>query len=200
MDDVVNRLARELADSMTGAVADDPRVEACREKARAAGFEMRVSLEAVIGFVNRSTPRALPNVGTPIQSHRGTQWIGDYRKRPPLSALSADCRRRDKSEGGNSGSTELRAASPGRCRRPPAAGMDLAFAHPAAGFPPEWRRPAAEVSWEPRSDRATLPRESSRRRDGALASGKTSLNFNNLAGYRWFDLFQEVAYDSPDSP
>ena len=69
MDNVVNRLARELADSMAGAVADDPRVEACREKARAAGFEMRVSIEAVIGFVNRSTtPRALPKVGTPIQS------------------------------------------------------------------------------------------------------------------------------------
>ena len=100
MDDVVNRLARELADSMAGAVADDPRVEACREKARAAGFEMRVSLEAVIGFVNRSTPRALSKVGTPIQSIAARSGIGDYRKRPPPSALSADCRRRDKSEGG----------------------------------------------------------------------------------------------------
>ena len=49
MDDVVHRLARELAGSMAAAVADDQRVEACREKARAAGFEMRVSLEAVIG-------------------------------------------------------------------------------------------------------------------------------------------------------
>ena len=68
MEGGVNRLARERADSMGGAVADDPRVEACREKARAAGFEMRVSLEAVIGFVNRSTPRARPKVGTPIQS------------------------------------------------------------------------------------------------------------------------------------
>jgi hypothetical protein len=28
-------------------------VEACREKARAAGLEMRISLEAVIGFVDR---------------------------------------------------------------------------------------------------------------------------------------------------
>jgi hypothetical protein len=67
MDDVVNRLARELADVIAAAVADDPRVEACREKARAAGFEMRVSLEAVVGFVNRSAPGALTKVGTPTQ-------------------------------------------------------------------------------------------------------------------------------------
>ena len=65
MDDVVNRLGRELADAMAAAVADDLRVEACREKARAAGFEMRVSLEAVIGFASRSTPGALTKVSTP---------------------------------------------------------------------------------------------------------------------------------------
>ena len=56
MDDVVNRMARELSDAIAAAVAEDPRVEACRERARAAGFEMKVSLEAVIGFVTRSTP------------------------------------------------------------------------------------------------------------------------------------------------
>ena len=66
MDDVVNRLARELSDAIAAAVAEDARVEACRERARAAGFEMRVSLEAVIGFVNRSTPGALTRV-TPSQ-------------------------------------------------------------------------------------------------------------------------------------
>ena len=54
MDDVVNRFARELADAIAAAVAENPQVEACREKARAAGFEMKVSLEAVVGFVNRS--------------------------------------------------------------------------------------------------------------------------------------------------
>ncbi len=54
MNDVVNRLARELVGAISAAVADDPRVEACREKARAAGYEMRVSLEAVIGFASRS--------------------------------------------------------------------------------------------------------------------------------------------------
>jgi hypothetical protein len=56
MDDVVNRLARELADAIAAAVADDPQVEACREKARAAGFEMKVTLEAVVGFMNRTEP------------------------------------------------------------------------------------------------------------------------------------------------
>ena len=54
MDDVVNRFARELADAIAAAVADNPKVEACREKARAAGFEMKVTLEAVVGFMNRS--------------------------------------------------------------------------------------------------------------------------------------------------
>jgi hypothetical protein len=68
MDDVVNRLARELADVIAAAVADDPRVEACREKARAAGFEMRVSLEAVVGFASRSAPGALAKVGTPTRN------------------------------------------------------------------------------------------------------------------------------------
>jgi hypothetical protein len=59
MDDVVNRMARELSDAIAAAVAEDPRVEACRERARAAGFELKVSLEAIIGFVNRTTPGAL---------------------------------------------------------------------------------------------------------------------------------------------
>jgi hypothetical protein len=65
MDDVVNRMARELSDAIAAAVAEDARVEACRERARAAGFEMKVSLEAVIGFVNRATPGALAKVPAP---------------------------------------------------------------------------------------------------------------------------------------
>jgi len=63
MDDVVNRIARELSDAIAAAVAEDARVEACRERARAAGFEMKVTLEAVIGFVNRPQPGALAKVG-----------------------------------------------------------------------------------------------------------------------------------------
>ena len=62
MESLVNQLARELTEAISGAVADDPRVEACREKARAAGLDMRVSLEAVIGFVSRDKA-AQPRTG-----------------------------------------------------------------------------------------------------------------------------------------
>jgi hypothetical protein len=68
MDDVVNRFARELADAIAAAVAENPQVEACREKARAAGFEMKVTLEAVVGFVNRAQPGALAKVPAATRS------------------------------------------------------------------------------------------------------------------------------------
>ena len=53
MDSGVNQLARELSEAIASAVADDPRVAACRERAKAAGYDLRVSLEAVIGFAQR---------------------------------------------------------------------------------------------------------------------------------------------------
>jgi hypothetical protein len=56
MDDVVNRFARELAEAIAAAVSGSADVEACRERARAAGYEMKVNLEAVVGFVNRGQP------------------------------------------------------------------------------------------------------------------------------------------------
>ncbi|MDE3154754.1 MAG: hypothetical protein KGN76_06605 [Acidobacteriota bacterium] len=58
MDDVVNRFARELADAIAAAVAENAEVEACRERVRAAGYDMKVSLEAVVGFVSRPAPGA----------------------------------------------------------------------------------------------------------------------------------------------
>jgi hypothetical protein len=70
MDDVVNRFARELADAIAAAVAENAQVEACREKARAAGFEMKVTLEAVVGFVSRSPSSALTKVTAPVRSDR----------------------------------------------------------------------------------------------------------------------------------
>ena len=73
MDDVVNRFARELADAIAAAVAENPQVEACREKARAAGFEMKVTLEAVVGFVNRSQTSALAKVTTSSRPTRELQ-------------------------------------------------------------------------------------------------------------------------------
>jgi hypothetical protein len=63
-------MARELSDAIAAAVSEDPRVEACRERARAAGFELRVSLEAVIGFVNRTAPGTLTKVAAPQKSGR----------------------------------------------------------------------------------------------------------------------------------
>ena len=95
MDDVVNRFARELADAIAAAVADDPKVEACREKARAAGFEMRVTLDAVVGFISRSnaecgdeSPDARRRVvpGSPVSC--------DDRQRPPLPPFAAHRRGR----------------------------------------------------------------------------------------------------------
>ena len=65
MEDVVNNLARELAEAIGTAVAQDSRVEECREKARAAGYEMQVSLEAEIGFGNRSNSQVLTKVAAP---------------------------------------------------------------------------------------------------------------------------------------
>jgi len=56
MDDTMSRLARELANAIAAAVAADPQVEACRERARAAGYELQVSLEAVVGFAPRQAP------------------------------------------------------------------------------------------------------------------------------------------------
>jgi len=73
MDDVVNRFARELADAIAAAVAENAQVEACREKARAAGFEMKVTLEAVVGFVSRSQSSALAKVTTPARAGRDVQ-------------------------------------------------------------------------------------------------------------------------------
>ena len=53
MDSLMNQLARELTEAVSVAVANDARVEACREKARAAGFDLLVSLEAVVAFSSR---------------------------------------------------------------------------------------------------------------------------------------------------
>jgi len=66
MDDTMNRLARELADAIAAAVASDARVEGCRERARAAGYELQVSLEAVVGFASRQA-----GSGEPADRKRG---------------------------------------------------------------------------------------------------------------------------------
>lgn len=70
MDDVVNRFARELADSIAAAVSESAEVEACRERARAAGYEMKVNLEAVVGFVNRGQPQAEGDGARPVPTSK----------------------------------------------------------------------------------------------------------------------------------
>ena len=67
MDNVANQLAKELADAIAAAVADNPQVQACRTKARESGLDMRVTLEAVVGFVNRSSESAVARVTTPAR-------------------------------------------------------------------------------------------------------------------------------------
>ena len=67
MDDVVNRFAKELADAIAAAVAENPQVEACRARAREAGFDMRVTLEAVVGFMNRNNGNGVTKITTPAR-------------------------------------------------------------------------------------------------------------------------------------
>lgn len=50
MDDVQNRFARELADAVAAAVAQSADVERCRERAKAAGFHLHLTLDATVGF------------------------------------------------------------------------------------------------------------------------------------------------------
>jgi hypothetical protein len=67
MDDVVNRFAKELADAIAAAVAANPQVEACRARAREAGFDMKVTLEAVVGFVNQANGASVTKITTPAR-------------------------------------------------------------------------------------------------------------------------------------
>lgn len=71
MEDAVNRLAREMADAIAAAVAADPRIGACHARARAEGYELQVSLEAVIGFSTQLVPATEaplgPSVDRPIE-------------------------------------------------------------------------------------------------------------------------------------
>src|SRR5260221_4734002 len=94
MDDVVNRFARELADAIAAAVAENPQVEACREKARAAGFEMKVTLEAVVGVVSRSQQSsALAKVAAParvVQPRRNFEVTANDRRFLRSLRIAAD--------------------------------------------------------------------------------------------------------------
>lgn len=94
MEDVVNRFARELADAIAAAVANSPQVEACREKARAAGYDMKVTLEAVVGFANRGQQtQALTRVAAPsklVPVRRGFEVTANDRRFLRSLRIAAD--------------------------------------------------------------------------------------------------------------
>ena len=119
MDDTVNRLAKELAQAIRAAVAADPSVEACRAKARAAGYELHLSIDAEVGFANRAKGTAIVKVrragagavnasgptqpatppapigfsgalGTPATGPAGSGGLAP--RRPPMRELSASDR------------------------------------------------------------------------------------------------------------
>ncbi len=69
-DNAVNRYARELIDAISAAVARDPEVQACRVRARAAGFEIKVTLEAVVGAADQSEPAATARAAVVPPSRR----------------------------------------------------------------------------------------------------------------------------------
>lgn len=90
MDPLVNQLARELTDAIAAALADDARVEACREKARAAGLDMRVSLEAVIGFVDRTPGTGKPTGGRRSAARSAVEMSANDRRFLKSLRIAAD--------------------------------------------------------------------------------------------------------------
>ena len=90
MDDTINRLAKEMVQAIAAAVASDPAVEALREKARAAGFEMQVSLDAEFGFANRGKSTALVKAKRPRRCLDASR-ARNQRERSPLPEVTADC-------------------------------------------------------------------------------------------------------------
>ena len=88
MDSLVNQLARELTEAISAAVADDARVEACREKARAAGLDMRVTLEAVVAFV--SADPAQKGAGRKLATRQAFEMSANDRRFLKSLRISAD--------------------------------------------------------------------------------------------------------------
>ena len=85
MDDVQNRLARELADAVAAAVAGSSDVERCRDRARAEGYHLRITLEATVGFAP-----VTPGEGDPVEAE--TEGEGEASKAGAFE-ISANDRR-----------------------------------------------------------------------------------------------------------
>ena len=91
MDPVMKQLARELSDAVSAAVSNDARVEALREKARVAGLDMRVSLEAVVTFASREgTTGAKGSKGRRGTGRTGLEMSANDRRFLKSLRISAD--------------------------------------------------------------------------------------------------------------
>lgn len=96
MTNVMTRLAHELADAISAAIKEDPSVAACWEKARAAGYEMQVSLEAVVGFGSRARSQAPAELdasdepGDPDDPGRPIEMTADDRRFLRSLRIAAD--------------------------------------------------------------------------------------------------------------
>ncbi len=104
MDDVVNRFAKELADAIAAAVAENAQVEACRERAREAGFDMKVTLEAVVGFMNRNNGAAVTKITTParlLQARRAFELTANDKRFLRSLRIGADEAKESTVEGQN---------------------------------------------------------------------------------------------------
>ncbi len=71
--DVANKFAKEMAEAIAAAIAANEQVEAVREKARNAGFDLRISLEAKVGFVNRHSGVSVTKITTPSRMITGSK-------------------------------------------------------------------------------------------------------------------------------
>jgi hypothetical protein len=83
MEDVQNRLARELADAVAAAVAQSADVERCRERARAEGFHLKVTLEATVGFA-------------PLGAEGDTSGLAEALEAPPAMPASYEISANDR--------------------------------------------------------------------------------------------------------
>jgi len=93
MDEAVTRYARELVDAIGSAVARDPKVGACRQKARAAGYEMHVTLEALVGFACRTAASGTPRSAAPAPEtapRRGVEFNASDRRFLRSLRIAAD--------------------------------------------------------------------------------------------------------------
>lgn len=77
MNNPANRYARDLIDAISAAVARDPEVQACRARARAAGFDIKVNLEALVG-VDEKEPAGSARAAVVPPSRRLMPAAGPY--------------------------------------------------------------------------------------------------------------------------